>query len=141
MSRNTGKRPHELALELFAKQPTVSPTDLEKHVGNGPYASKHVWFLRKLGHDIAINKEGRTVVSYTYNGIGTATVVSKQAKGVGKVKPVSKAEERRQKAAQKPFQVKKPADEVEATFGSSGAATSYTVDPDWDAVEDVKSLL
>lgn len=137
MSRNTGKRPHELALELFAKKPTVSPSELEAHVGNGPYASKHIWFLRKLGHDILINKDGRTVVSYTYNGAGTAT--SKPAKAAAK--SVSKAEERRVKAAQKPYEVKSPKDEVEAAFGSSGAATSYSVDPDWDAVEDVKTLL
>lgn len=141
MSRNTGKRPHELALELFAKQPTVSPTELEKHVGNGPYSSKHVWFLRKLGHDITVNKEGKTVVSYTYNGIGTASAATAKPAKAAKAKPVSKAEERRQKAASKPFELKKPADEVEATFGSSGAASSYSVDPDWDAVDNVKALL
>lgn len=140
MSRNTGKRPHELALELFAKQATVSPTELEKHVGNGPYSSKHVWFLRKLGHDITVNKEGKTVVSYTYNGIGTASAaVAKPAKAKKAAKPVSKAEERRQKAAA--LDVRKPVDEVEATFGSSGAASSYSVDPDWDAVDNVKALL
>lgn len=136
MSRNAGKRPHELALEMFAKQATITPTELEKHVGNGPYASKHIWFLRKQGHDITVNKDGRTVVSYTYNGDVTAPVpVAKAAKPAKVAKPVSKAEERRQNAA------KKPIDEVEATFGSSGAATSFSVDPDWDAVEDVKALL
>lgn len=136
MSRNSGKRPHELALELFAKKATVSPSELEKHVGNGPYASKHIWFLRKLGHDIAINKDGRTVVSYTYNGSGSAAAVA--------AKPAKVAKPAKAKKAAKSFAAaapKKPADEVEATFGSSGAASSYSVDPDWDAVDNVKALL
>lgn len=141
MSRNTGKRPHELALELFAKQPTVSPTELEKHVGNGPYSSKHVWFLRKLGHDITVNKEGKTVVSYTYNGIGTASAaVAKPAKAKKVSKLVSKAHVYEAKPVVKGSK-STIIDEVEATFGSSGAASSYSVDPDWDAVDNVKALL
>lgn len=81
MARNTGKRPHELTLELFAKNATQTPTKIDAYVKNGPYSSKHIWFLRKLGHDIAVNKDGRTVVSYTYNGPGTATpTASKPAK-------------------------------------------------------------
>lgn len=135
MSRNSGKRPHELALELFAKKATISPSELEAHVGNGPYASKHIWFLRKLGHDILINKDGRTVVSYTYNGSGSAAAVAAKPAKVAKPAKAKKA------AAIKPYEVKAPKDEVEAQFGSSGAASSYSVDPDWDAVEDVKSLL
>ena len=73
MARNTGKRPHELTLDLFAQNVTLTPTEIDAYVKNGPYSSKHIWFLRKLGHDISVIKVGRTVVSYTYNGVGTAT--------------------------------------------------------------------
>lgn len=76
MSRNTGKRPHELTLELFAQNATQTPSEIDAYVKNGPYASKHIWFLRKLGYDISVNKQGRTVVSYTYNGVGTATIAA-----------------------------------------------------------------
>lgn len=81
MARNTGKRPHELTLELFAQNATQTPTEIDAYVKNGPYSSKHIWFLRKLGYDISVNKQGRTVLSYTYNGVGTATqTVAKAAK-------------------------------------------------------------
>lgn len=152
MARNTGKRPHELALEVLVPGVTVTPTELEKHVGNGPYAAKHVWFLRKLGHDITVNKNGRTVVSYTYNGVGTAQSAP--------AKPV-KAKPEKVKAAKpsKPAKVvdiesdeddvpvmdrivsRKPIDEAEDVFGSSGALAA--VDSDWDSVEglDLKKLI
>lgn len=164
MARHSDKRPHELALELFAKTPTVTPTELEKFVGNGPYASKHVWFLRKLGHDISITKQGRTVVSYTYNGVGSAKPSLPKAPKVAKPasaknpKPVKAAKPTKTKASGKPVMTKaeikkataaiqkmrKPKDEVEATFGSSGAiASSFSVDPDWDSAEglDIRSLV
>lgn len=73
MARNTGKRPHELTLELFAKQATVTPSEIDAYVNVGAYSSKHIWFLRKQGYDISVTRNGRNVVSYTYNGQGTAT--------------------------------------------------------------------
>ena len=72
MARNTGKRPHELTLDLFAQNFTQTPAEIDAFVKNGPYSSKHIWFLRKLGHDISVSKVGRTVLSYTYNGTGTS---------------------------------------------------------------------
>lgn len=158
MARNSGKRPHELALEVLKPGVTITPTELEKHVGNGPYASKHIWFLRKLGHDITVNKDGRTVVSYTYNGVGSAQPVAVAAKPA-KVKPEKPAKAAKPKKA-KAAKVEddeddvpvmdraakaraKPVDEVEEVFGTSGAVASHSVDPDWDSVEgiDVKSLI
>lgn len=73
MARNTNKRPHELTLDLFAQNATQTPSEIDAFVQNGPYSSKHIWFLRKLGYDISVSKQGRTVLSYTYNGTGTAT--------------------------------------------------------------------
>ena len=155
MARHSGKRPHELALDLFATKSTVTPTELEKFVGNGPYASKHVWFLRKLGHDISISKQGRTVISYTYNGVGTAKpdapkpVKVKVAKAPKAAKPAKSTKsamssEQIKKATAAIMAKRKPKDEVEATFGSSGAvATSYSVDADWDSADnlDIRSLV
>lgn len=156
MARHSGKRPHELTLDLFATKATVTPSEIEKFVGTGPYAAKHVWFLRKLGHDISVSKQGRTVMSYTYNGVGTASPVVPKA--VKAAKPAKTPKAAAPKTASKSVMTKdeikkataalmakrKPKDEVEETFGSSGAiASSYSVDPDWDSAEnlDVRSLV
>lgn len=154
MARNTSKRPHELALEILKPGVTVTPDELEKHVGNGPYAAKHVWFLRKLGHDITVNKNGRTVVSYTYNGVNTAQPVpEKPAPAPAKAKP-AKAKVAKPSKPAKVVEVededdvpvmdrgsRKPVDDVEDTFGSTGALAA--VDADWDSVEglDLKKLI
>jgi len=79
MARNTGKRPHELTLDLFAQNVTQTPAEIDAFVKNGPYSSKHIWFLRKLGHDISVSKVGRTVLSYTYNGTGTSAPTAPKA--------------------------------------------------------------
>ena len=147
----TGKRPHELTLELFNKSFSLTPTEIEDFVGTGPYAAKHVWFLRKLGHDIAVNKNGRTVVSYTYiSGPDTSVqaaakpvVVKEKKEKVVKAKPAS-TKKKTIEIEDEPtrnmpmFETK---DEVEKTFGTSGAVASYTVDPDWDSVSDVRDLI
>lgn len=66
MSKNTAL---DLALDLFKSKGTVTPAEINKHVGKGNYASKYVLYLKLAGHDISTNKQGRTVVDYTYNGI------------------------------------------------------------------------
>lgn len=91
MARNIGKRPHELTLELFAQNATQTPSEIDAFVQNGPYSSKHIWFLRKLGHDISVNKQGRTVLSYTYNGPGTSTAVAPKPAKVAKPKAAKPA--------------------------------------------------
>jgi hypothetical protein len=150
MSRNTGKRPHELALEILKPGVVVSPTELEKYVGNGPYAGKHIWFLRKLGHDISIQKNGRTVVSYIYNSGPVAppqTMEVQQAAVVpakvaaNKVKKVAAVKGKKPKAPKKVVKGKKE-DPVEKSFGSTGEVSSFSVDPDFDHVdlEDFKNL-
>lgn len=148
MSRNSGKRPHELTLELFAKGAVQTPSEIDAFVGNGPYASKHIWFLRKLGHDITINKNGRTVVSYVYNGVGTATAVAPKPAKVAKAKPAkvavpAVAKTKAVKSAAASFMAKRKADAVTKQFGSSGEVSSFGVDADWDSMEgvDVKSLV
>lgn len=65
MARNSGKRPHEKLLEIMNVGDTLTPSEIDKHVGNGNYASKHIWFLGKLGFTFDIKKEGRSVLSYT----------------------------------------------------------------------------
>ena len=59
----------DLALEILKTKKTVTPAELNAYVGKGNYASKYVLYLKLAGHDIATNKNGRTVVSYGYVGI------------------------------------------------------------------------
>lgn len=162
MARNTGKRPHELTLELFAKNATQTPTKIDAYVKNGPYSSKHIWFLRKLGHDITVNKDGRTVLSYTYNGPGTATqTVAKNTKPVkAKAAKVVKIKVTKPtKIAKTPEQIKaenlakmkavttkrkmKKTVIVNDDTEVSDVTTSYSIDPAWDSTEglDIKKLV
>ena len=52
-------------LQVIKMGVPVTPSEINAHVGDGNYASKHVWYLRKLGFDITIQKSGRSVASYT----------------------------------------------------------------------------
>ena len=151
MSRNTGKRPHEMTLELFATKATLTPKEIDDHVKNGPYAAKHIWFLRKHGHDISVNKDGRSVVSYTYNGTVDLSMIKAKAPAKAKTKakaaapakakapapvkekdaPAPAAKKSKKVVMKKP---KKAVDATEATFGTTGAV-SHAVDPDWDTVD------
>jgi hypothetical protein len=52
-------------LEVAKLNKAVTPTEINNHVGNGNYAAKHVLYLRILGYDFAVTKDGRNVASYT----------------------------------------------------------------------------
>lgn len=55
-----------LALQLFEIGKAVTPSDINAHVGRGDYAAKYISFLRgRHGFDFTVQKDGRTVVSYT----------------------------------------------------------------------------
>lgn len=159
-----------LTLQLFTKVGEIAtPTEINKHVGRGDYAAKYISFLRnRHGYSFDVTKDGRTVVSYTLTGVpkndeevrAKATQVkqpkTKPAKAGTKSAKAPKAaasktasksamtKEEIKKAASALMAKRKPKDEVEETFGSSGAvASSYSVDPDWDSAEnlDVRSLV
>lgn len=52
-------------LQVIRVNEPVTPSAINAHVGDGDYASKHVWYLRKLGFEFTIQKDKRKVVSYT----------------------------------------------------------------------------
>jgi len=160
--------PGDRALEIFKAEKTVTRTDLEKKVGAGPYASKFVWWLKKQGHNITTQKDGRTVVSYTYEGAGVAStkkkatvseVIEKVAKPkAATAKPVAMAAAKKKKAPakaktvaprkapSKPVasapKVEVPIKEETLILGKEQPA-SYNVDADWDdvGVDNIKALL
>jgi hypothetical protein len=59
------KRPESNALEVIKVNKSVTPADINKHVGTGDYASKYMSFLKRDGFGIKVTKDGRKVVSYT----------------------------------------------------------------------------
>ena len=167
-----------LTLQLFdVVGKTVTPDEINKHVGRGDYAGKYMSFLRKRhGFVFSVTKNGRSVISYTLLSepdnaaeVRAKATVTKPVKPA-KVKAEKKVKEKKEvtsvvtekKAAKKPKVVvthtdedddvpvmdrghksSKKIDEVEATFGSSGSVGSYSVDADWDRVDelDVRHLL
>lgn len=55
-----------LTLQLFEVGKAVTPSEINAHVGRGDYAAKYISFLRgRHGFEFSVQKDGRTVVSYT----------------------------------------------------------------------------
>lgn len=167
MARNSGKRPHEKLLEIMNVGDTLTPSEIDKHVGNGNYASKHIWFLGKLGFTFDIKKEGRSVLSYTMiaepanaadiRNCVTAAKPAKPAKAAAKPKAVKVAKPKAakpvkakvskqtpvKKAARSVLKDKadKQADALLAELGMKNAGEyaggTYSVDPDWDSMDGI----
>lgn len=159
-------------LEITKIGVAVTPTEINDHVGKGNYASKFVLYLKILGYDFTVTKDGRTVTSYTLTKLAPnheALVAAATSKGQPKVKapkapkaPKAKVSKmakqvaddfyagQKKVAAKKKapakggnaanlaklreigFKFRKPADEVEATFGNTGEVVG-SVDGGWDS--------
>ena len=69
MPRKTGfeVRGEFLALQLFdVVGKSVTPDEINKHVGRGDYAAKYMSFLRgRHGFEFTVTKNGRNVLHYT----------------------------------------------------------------------------
>jgi len=66
VSASNGIRPEIRALAVLQLGKTVTPKEINDHVGTGEYAAKYVSFLNtRYGFNITANKDGRKVVSYT----------------------------------------------------------------------------
>jgi hypothetical protein len=175
--RNTGKRPHEKLLEIMNVGTTLTPAEINAHVGNGDYASKHVWFLGKLGFTFDIVKDGRTVTSYTMTAEpANAAEIRNPAPKAAKVKAPKVAKAPKAKAAKtvkvaapktekttktkvrvsKQTPIKKAARDIlkdkadaqaDALLAELGMRNggevrggSYSVDPDWDALDGIDPM-
>ena len=66
VNASNGIRPEIRALAVLKLGKTVTPQEINDHVGTGDYAAKYVSFLNtRYGFTITANKDGRKVVSYT----------------------------------------------------------------------------
>jgi hypothetical protein len=59
----------DTVLALFKAETKLTPKQINDSVGRGNYAAKHVLYLKLAGHDIETEKQGRSVVSYTYKDL------------------------------------------------------------------------
>lgn len=65
VNASNGIRPEIRALAVLQLGKTVTPKEINDHVGTGDYAAKYVSFLNtRYGFTITANKDGRKVVSY-----------------------------------------------------------------------------
>ena len=167
MPKKTGfeVRGEFLALQLFdVVGKSVTPDEINKHVGRGDYAAKYMSFLRgRHGFEFTVTKNGRSVLHYTLTK-EPANAADVRAKATDvKVKVTKAPKVKADKVETEVSAVKAPAkkpkvvvthtdeddvpvmdrarksskkvDEVEATLGSSGSVGSYSVDADWDSTD------
>lgn len=159
MTKNTAL---VMTLDLLKSKKTVTPAEINKHVGKGNYASKYICYLKNRGHNIETTKQGREIVGYKYLGLNGSTqrvkrasqrgtvntasvpvkekkVQSKKEKKVsGKGKPVmSKEEIKKAAAAIHKMRQKNQKNEVEKVLTASVPASSYSIDTDWDNVDNI----
>jgi hypothetical protein len=57
---------HDRALAFLKEKGSATPAQIEKHVGQGAYASKYVCYLKLRGYEIETVKTGRTVTEYKF---------------------------------------------------------------------------
>ena len=155
-----------LALQLFDQiGKAVTPSEINAHVGRGDYAAKYISFLRgRHGFEFSVQKDGRTVVSYTLvsepkdskliRDLAVAAKSTKVAKPKAAAKPkASKPVKARQSKQTASAPVKKAArnalkdradKEAESILAELGmkrggeyAGGTYSIDPDWDSMDGI----
>jgi hypothetical protein len=155
-------------IHLIALGKAVSPSqidDLVRPAGSTKnYSAKYITFLRLLGFDFTVQKDGRKIVSYTCNvepknaadirGIGVKITKAKSPKAakVAAPKAAAPAKSAKTVAAIKAKNLEtlkavganrakaakrvREFDDVTEQFGTSGeVGTSFNVDRDWDSIE------
>lgn len=153
VAASNGVRPEIRALGVIHLNKPVTPAEINSHVGTGEYAAKYISFLKnRYGFDFTVQKDGKTVVSYTCvaepKNIDELRATQPKAKAAKPAKVVVAKAEKPAKPAKKaaaaakvkPVKIdkSKSIDIVEKQFGSSGeVATSYSIDGDWDSMDGI----
>lgn len=152
-------------LQVIKVNEPVTPSAINAHVGDGDYASKHVWYLRKLGFEFTIQKDKRKVVSYTLisepaNAEQIRTTVHGAARKAAKAAAAPKAPKAPKKAAaptQKKVAAKKSVADIKAAnlaklkavgqkfkaekvtdadiLNDAPKATTFSIDDNWDSID------
>lgn len=158
MAKHTTLSPTLLkVLELARSKSSLTPTEINDHIGKGNYASKHVLYLKILGYEFDTAKDGRNVVSYSLvkepdNSNELVAAVSSKSTKTPKLAVVKKAApseevkvkniETMKKVAAK-FRNRKPVKTIEIDEEVERDSFSYSVDNDWDSIDglDIRKLI
>lgn len=157
---------HDRALAFLKEKGSATPAQIEKHVGQGAYASKYVCYLKLRGYEIETVKTGRTVTEYKFISDGdsatrdyqwvppakrgaAATPKQKKVKAPKASKPVKVRQSKQtpsapvKKAARNALKdhADAMADRLLAEIGMKNggeyAGGTYSVDPDWDSMDGI----
>lgn len=155
---------HDRALAFLKEKGTATPAQIEKHVGQGAYASKYVCYLKLRGYEIETVKTGRTVTEYKFISDGDsatrnyqwvppaqrgAAPKQKKAKAPKASKPVKVRQSKQtpsapvKKAARNVLKERADAeaDRLLAEIGMKNAGEyaggTYSIDPDWDSMDGI----
>lgn len=148
MPRNAsrGVRAEFAVLELFEKNATLTPDEINDFMKNGNYAAKYICYLRIAGYDFDVNKDGRRVVSYTLKGKtptkpkkapGPSPTVSKP-RSEKKVKPVQTVAKKSKVSVEE-----KMLQDLGMLSEREFSPSSFSIDPDWDSTDtlDIQNIL
>ena len=145
-SATRGVRAEFAVLELFEKNATLTPDEINDFMKNGNYAAKYICYLRIAGYDFDVNRDGRRVVSYTLKGktptkskkAATTAPTASKPRQEKKAKPVKTVA----KKTKMPVEEKMLQD-LGMLSEREFSASSFSVDPDWDSTDtlDIQNIL
>ena len=102
---------HDRALAFLKEKGSATPAQIEKHVGQGAYASKYVCYLKLRGYEIETVKTGRTVTEYKFISDGDSATrdyqwVPPAQRGANATPKQKKAKVAKAPKASKPIKVR-----------------------------------
>ena len=146
-------------LELIKLNVPVTPAQIDEHMG-GNYASKHICYLRKIGFEFDVTKDGRKIANYNLvaepsnvdeiRGYVKPTKAAAPKKASAKktaAKKTTKSEKKTDKeikavnlsklkeVKQKTKKVIDIDEDEEDNLDMFHSASSYDLDSDWDSME------
>ena len=162
VAASNGVRPEIRALAVIELNKPVTPKEINDCVGTGDYAAKYISFLKnRYGFTFTVQKDGKTVVSYTLIAEPDNAADLRSAQPKAKAAPAPKAPKVKAKAAKSQPKVRmskqtpskaaarnilkekadKEADRLLAEIGAKNAGEfaggSYGVDSDWDSMDGI----
>lgn len=139
-------------LDLIKLNVPVTPAQIDEHMG-GNYASKHICYLRKLGFEFDVTKDGRKIANYNLvaepSNVDEIRGYVKPTKAAAPKKVSAKKTTKSEKKTDKEIKAANLAklkevkqkkvveidDEDEDNLDMFHSASSYDLDSDWDSME------
>ena len=141
-AKSNGIPPQVRALAVIKLGVPVTPSEINKCVDTGNYASKWILYLKIMGFEFEVKKDGRNVVSYTMisEPKNAAELRAMQPK-VSNVKTPAKSSSPKINIVPK-----KPVNnlaKIKAVAAKLAAKNVPTVDPAWDSIDgiDIKQIV